>query len=105
MFRDTIVEMVLNRLNLCCTELMQLEERDVNIHDKTSLIKKILEKISSGAIVSPHLNREKAKSALLLIEYMSKNVITMHDEHDKEILEFIGKIKDHNEFGGKNDTY
>lgn len=105
MFRDTIVEMVLNRMNLCCTELMQLEERDVNTSNKTALIKKILEKISSGDIISPHLNREKAKSALLLIEYMSKDVITTYDEHDKEILEFIEQIKDHNEFGGKNDTY
>lgn len=69
MLRDSVVEILLNRFNLCCTELFQLRKK-IKIEDRYSILIEVLTEIVEGKIISPHVNPSLARHMLDIMEYV-----------------------------------
>ena len=72
-FQEILLSIVYQELNMMLYETMQLNFSDVNDEkDITKLTSKILNKIAQGNIQSVHLNQEKAKKYIALIEELNR---------------------------------
>ena len=68
MMQDIVVELVLERFNLCLCELMQFEEDAPE--DRTHFLRKMLCKIRDGHVASAHMNSEEAQHAIDMLDHL-----------------------------------
>ena len=70
MFKDLVLHIYAERLNLALGETMQMKPEDMDKNDYIKHCEVIIRKIAKGEIKSPHISKREANSIVSLLKYL-----------------------------------